>query len=68
MFREVGRFVRFFILLLQVRFLRKLVSRGLRRVSIVVHDDFSGLAGMTKSFFPRADVQLCTVHMLRNGR
>jgi len=48
-------------------FLRKLVSRGLRRVSIVVHDDFSGLAGMTKSFFPRADVQLCTVHMLRNA-
>ncbi len=46
--------------------LRSLVERGLRRVLIVVHDDFSGLLGLTRGMFPDADIQLCTVHMLRN--
>jgi putative transposase len=48
--------------------LRNLIERGLRRVLIVVHDDFSGLLPITKSLFPRADVQLCVVHMQRNAR
>jgi putative transposase len=48
--------------------LRGLIERGLRRVLIVVHDDFSGLLPITKSLFPRADVQLCVVHMQRNAR
>ena len=46
--------------------LRSLVERGLRRVMVVVHDDFSGLLGITRGMFPNSDVQLCTVHMLRN--
>lgn len=46
----------------------KLVQRGLRRVLIVVHDDFPGLSSLTETFFPRADIQLCTVHLLRNAR
>ena len=48
--------------------LRGLIERGLRRVLIVVHDDFSGLLPITKSLFSGADVQLCTVHMQRNAR
>jgi putative transposase len=48
--------------------LRGLIERGLRRVLIVVHDDFSGLLPITKGLFPRADVQLCVVHMQRNAK
>jgi len=48
--------------------LRSLIERGLRRVLIVVHDDFSGLLPITKSLFPGADVQLCAVHMQRNAK
>ena len=48
--------------------LEKLVQRGLRRVLIVIHDDFSGLSSLTQAFFPKADIQLCTVHLLRNAR
>jgi len=50
------------------RVLEKLVQRGLRRVLIVIHDDFSGLSSLTQAFFPKADLQLCTVHLLRNAR
>jgi putative transposase len=48
--------------------LRGLIERGLRRVMIVVQDDFSGLLPITKSLFPQADVQLCVVHMQRNAK
>src|SRR5439155_20270966 len=48
--------------------LRGLIERGLRRVLIVVQDDFSGLLPITKSLFPGADVQVCAVHMQRNAR
>jgi putative transposase len=47
---------------------RGLLERGLRRVLIVVQDDFSGLLPITKSLFPTADVQLCVVHMQRNAK
>lgn len=47
---------------------KNLLERGLRRVLLVVHDDFSGLAKLSKSLFPQSDIQLCTVHMLRNAR
>ena len=48
--------------------LRGLIERGLRRVMIVIHDDFSGLFPITMSLFPQADVQLCIVHMHRNAK
>ena len=48
--------------------LRGLIERGLRRVMIVIHDDFSGLFPITVSLFPQADVQLCVVHMQRNAK
>lgn len=50
------------------RLLRGLLDRGLRRVLIVVQDDFSGLLKITQSLFPNADVQLCIVHMQRNAK
>jgi len=48
--------------------LRHLLERGLRRVLLVIQDDFSGLLAISKSLFPRADVQLCVVHMQRNAK
>ena len=48
------------------RVLRGLIERGLRRVLIVIHDDFTGLLPLTRGLFPGADVQLCFVHMQRN--
>jgi len=48
--------------------LRGLIERGIRRVMIVIHDDFSGLSPITASLFPGADVQLCVVHMQRNAK
>ena len=48
--------------------LRGLLERGLRRVLMVVHDDFSGLLPITQSLFPNAEVQLCAVHMQRNAK
>jgi len=48
--------------------LRGLIERGLRRVMIVIHDDFSGLMPITMSLFPNSDVQLCVVHMQRNAK
>jgi transposase-like protein len=50
------------------KLLRMLLERGLRRVLIVVQDDFSGLLPITQSLFPQADVQLCIVHMQRNAK
>jgi putative transposase len=48
--------------------LRNLIERGLRRVMIVVHDDFSGLLPVSQGLFPQSDVQLCAVHMQRNAK
>jgi transposase-like protein len=48
--------------------LRALLERGLRRVMLLVQDDFSGLLPITQSLFPQADVQLCVVHMQRNAK
>jgi putative transposase len=48
--------------------LRNLLERGLRRVLLLVQDDFSGLLPITQSLFPNTDIQLCTVHMQRNAK
>ncbi len=47
--------------------LKGLLERGLRRVLIAIHDDFSGLLALSRSLFPGADIQLCIVHMERNA-
>ena len=33
----------------------------------MVHDDFSGLLSLSENYFPGAEIQLCTVHLLRNA-
>lgn len=48
--------------------LTSLLERGLRRVLILVQDDFSGLLPISKSLFPQTDIQLCTVHLQRNAQ
>jgi transposase-like protein len=48
--------------------LRGLIERGLRRVMIVIQDDFSGLLPVNEGLFPHADIQLCVVHMQRNAK
>jgi putative transposase len=50
------------------KILRSLAERGLRRVMLVVQDDFSGLLSLNKGLFPTADIQLCIVHMQRNAK
>jgi len=49
------------------KLLKSLIERGLRRVMIIVQDDFSGLLKLSQSLFPKADIQLCIVHMQRNA-
>ena len=46
--------------------LKNLLSRGVRRVLIITHDDFPGLSKIVESYFPKVDVQLCVIHFLRN--
>jgi putative transposase len=48
--------------------MRSLIDRGLRRVLIIVQDDFTGLEKVNNAFFTKADIQLCIVHMQRNAR
>src|SRR5207247_9067408 len=48
--------------------LRHLIERGLRRVLLVIQDDFSGLLPITKSLFPKANIKLVVVHMQRNAK
>ncbi len=48
--------------------LQDIVSRGLSRVGIFVTDDFSGLRGILRQYFPLSDHQLCFVHLQRNLR
>lgn len=46
--------------------LNDLIKRGLKRVMLIVSDDFSGLSSAIKALFPHTDHQLCFVHMERN--
>lgn len=46
--------------------LKALLSRGVRRVLIITHDDYPGLSKIVESYFPKVDVQLCIVHFMRN--
>jgi len=48
--------------------LNDLIYRGLKRVLLIVSDNFSGLSAAIKSLFPKSDHQLCYVHMQRNVR
>jgi transposase-like protein len=43
-----------------------LIKRGVKRVMVIVSDDFPGLTQAIKALFPETDHQLCFVHMQRN--
>ncbi|MFW6132139.1 MAG: IS256 family transposase [Candidatus Aminicenantaceae bacterium] len=43
-----------------------LISRGLKKVSLIVSDDFSGLKEAVSELFPQTDHQLCLTHFKRN--
>jgi len=43
-----------------------LISRGLKRVSLIVSDGFSGLKDAISELFPNTEHQLCIVHFKRN--
>jgi len=43
-----------------------LISRGLKKVSLIVSDDFSGLKEAISELFPHTDHQLCLTHFKRN--
>ena len=49
-----------------LQILNDLINRGLKRVMLIVSDDFSGLASAIKALFPNTDHQLCFIHMQRN--
>ncbi|WP_440871030.1 IS256 family transposase [Thermodesulfovibrio yellowstonii] len=46
--------------------LNDLIKRGLKRVMLIVSDDFSGLSSAIEALFPNTDHQLCLIHMQRN--
>lgn len=48
--------------------LNDLIDRGLKRLIMVVSDDFSGLKEAVQTLFPQALHQLCFIHMQRNVR
>ena len=45
-----------------------LVNRGLKRMLLIVSDDFSGLDDAINAIYPLSDHQLCYVHLQRNVR
>lgn len=45
-----------------------LISLGLKRLTLVISDDFSGLKEAISALFPRVKHQLCYIHMQRNIR
>jgi|YNPBryunderm2012_1023409.scaffolds.fasta_scaffold22677_2 transposase-like protein len=49
-----------------LQILNDLINRGLKRVMLIVSDDFSGLVSAIKALFPNTDHQLCFIHMQRN--
>ncbi len=49
-----------------LKILNDLIERGLKRVLIIVSDDFPGLNSAIKTLFPKTDHQLCIIHLQRN--
>ncbi|ADQ39611.1 transposase mutator type [Caldicellulosiruptor acetigenus I77R1B] len=45
-----------------------LINRGLKKVLVIVSDDFPGIIETIKAVYPYADHQLCLVHLQRNVR
>jgi len=45
-----------------------LIERGLKKVAVIVSDDFPGINTAINALFPKTDHQLCYVHLQRNVR
>ena len=45
-----------------------LIDRGLKKVAMIVSDDFPGMAEAIRTLFPLTDHQLCYLHLERNVR
>jgi len=45
-----------------------LIERGLKKIVIIVSDDFPGMTEAVKALYPLTDHQLCYVHLQRNVR
>ena len=45
-----------------------LAERGVRRVLMVITDNFSGIEKVIKGYYPLAMTQFCLVHLIRNAR
>jgi transposase-like protein len=45
-----------------------LINRKLKRVLLFICDNLSGLTQTINALFPKADIQLCIIHLMRNGR
>ena len=43
-----------------------LISRGMKRVDVIVSDDFSGIDDAIRDIFPHSSHQLCITHLKRN--
>ncbi len=46
----------------------QLISRGLKRVMLIISDDFPGLSSAIETLFPKSDHQLCHNHLKKNIR
>jgi len=51
-----------------LKVLNNLIERGLKRVLVIISDDFSGLSEAVKALYPLTEHQLCYVHLQRNIR
>lgn len=49
-----------------LKVLNDLIRRGLKRVIMVVSDNFNGLKDAVKVLYPKAFHQLCVIHLMRN--
>ena len=47
-----------------LQILNDLIKRGLKRVMVIVSDDFPGLSNAIKNLFPQTDHQLCFLLLL----
>jgi transposase-like protein len=51
-----------------LKVLNDLIERGLKRVIVIISDDFPGLTEAVKALYPLTEHQLCYVHLQRNVR
>ncbi|WP_281340508.1 transposase [Sulfurihydrogenibium sp. YO3AOP1] len=51
-----------------IKVFNDLIDRGLKRIMLIVSDDFPGISKAIETLFPYTDHQLCLVHLQRNVR